>query len=79
MTFLLCTYWLVECFALDGHLDRATRLFERATAYVNDVGLLSEEADPRTGQLLGNFPQSFSHVGLINAAWAIAAARGCPG
>ncbi len=70
-TFLLCTYWLVECYALAGELDRATELFERATAYANDVGLLSEEADPYSGQLLGNFPQSLSHVGLINAAWAI--------
>ncbi len=46
-------------------------MFERAVAYVNDVGLLAEEVDVETGELLGNFPQAFSHVGLVNAAWAI--------
>ena len=45
--------------------------FERAAAHTNDVGLLSEEVDPGSGELLGNFPQAFSHIGLINAAWAI--------
>ncbi len=75
-TFVLCTYWLVECLALAGEPAAARELFERVTAYVNDVGLLSEEADPATGELLGNFPQAFSHVGLVNAAWAIARAEG---
>ncbi|MFL5705742.1 MAG: glycoside hydrolase family 15 protein, partial [Ktedonobacteraceae bacterium] len=51
---------------------RARQTFERAIAYVNDVGLLAEEVDPPTGELLGNFPQAFSHIGLVNAAWAIA-------
>ena len=46
-------------------------MFERAVAFVNDVGLLAEEVDPATGELLGNFPQAFSHIGLVNAAWAI--------
>ncbi len=73
-TFVLCTYWLVECLALDGDVERASEMFERVTAYVNDVGLLSEEVDPIAGELLGNFPQAFSHVGLVNAAWAIALA-----
>ncbi|MDQ3355051.1 MAG: glycoside hydrolase family 15 protein, partial [Actinomycetota bacterium] len=73
-TFALCTYWLVECLALAGQLERAGELFERITAYANDVGLLSEEVDPLGGELLGNFPQAFSHVGLVNAAWAIAVA-----
>jgi GH15 family glucan-1,4-alpha-glucosidase len=73
--FLLCTYWLVECLARAGEADRATELFERTTAYANDLGLLSEMADAKSGELLGNFPQAFSHVGLINAAWALSRAR----
>ena len=73
--FLLCTYWLVECLALTGQVDRAVALFERATSYANDLGLLAEEADPGTGELLGNMPQAFSHVGLVNAAWAISQAQ----
>ncbi|MGH9032371.1 MAG: glycoside hydrolase family 15 protein [Acidimicrobiia bacterium] len=70
-SFLLCTFWLAEALALAGEVDRATEIFERAVAYANDVGLLAEEVDPATGELLGNFPQAFSHIGLINAAWAI--------
>jgi GH15 family glucan-1,4-alpha-glucosidase len=50
-------------------------VFERAIGYVNDVGLLAEEVDPESGALLGNFPQAFSHVGLVNAAWAISRAE----
>ncbi|MGI8693766.1 MAG: glycoside hydrolase family 15 protein [Geodermatophilaceae bacterium] len=69
--FLICTYWLVECLALAGDIERATGWFHRASAHANDLGLLSEEADPASGELLGNFPQAFSHVGLINAAWRI--------
>jgi GH15 family glucan-1,4-alpha-glucosidase len=72
--FLICTYWLVECLALGGQTERAMQWFHRATGYANDLGLLSEEADPDSGDLLGNFPQAFSHVGLINAAWRIAQA-----
>ena len=70
-TFLLCTYWLVECLAATGDMAHATDLFERVTAYSNDLGLLSEEAEPSTGELVGNFPQVLSHVGLVNAAWAL--------
>jgi GH15 family glucan-1,4-alpha-glucosidase len=69
--FLICTYWLVECLALGGQTERAMQWFHRATGHANDLGLLSEEADPHSGDLLGNFPQAFSHVGLINAAWRI--------
>jgi len=69
--FLICTYWLVECLVLAGEPDRARSLFLRAGGYANDLGLLAEEADPRTGELLGNYPQAFSHVGLVNAAWRL--------
>ncbi|MDQ3643778.1 MAG: glycoside hydrolase family 15 protein, partial [Actinomycetota bacterium] len=69
--FLICTFWLAECLAMAGEVDRATAWFASAAGYANDVGLLSEEAVPHGGQLLGNFPQAFSHVGLINAAWRI--------
>ncbi|MBA3328037.1 MAG: glycoside hydrolase family 15 protein [Solirubrobacterales bacterium] len=71
MGFLICTYWLVECLAMGGEVARAERWFEQATSYANDLGLLSEEADPDRKELLGNYPQAFSHVGLINAAWRL--------
>jgi alpha,alpha-trehalase len=61
--------------AIAGDLDQATATFERAVAAINDVGLLAEEVDPATGEMIGNFPQAFSHIGLINAAWAISQAR----
>ena len=70
-SFLLCTFWLAHALALAGQVDRARATFEKASAYANDVGLLAEEVDPGTGELLGNFPQAFSHIGLVNAAWAI--------
>jgi GH15 family glucan-1,4-alpha-glucosidase len=74
-TFLLCTFWLAQALAAAGQVARARTVFERAARYVNDVGLLAEEVDPTTGDLLGNFPQAFSHIGLVNAAWAIARAE----
>jgi GH15 family glucan-1,4-alpha-glucosidase len=70
-TFLLCTFWLAQALARSGQADRARIVFERAAAFVNDIGLLSEEVDPVSSELLGNFPQAFSHIGLVNAAWAI--------
>ena len=69
--FIVCTFWLVQCLADLGDNARATELFERATAYTNDVGLLAEGADPATGELIGNFPHAPTNVGLINAAWAL--------
>ena len=69
--FLICTYWLVECLVLTGEPVRARSWFRSATEHANDLGLLSEEADVRTGEMLGNYPQAFSHVGLINAAWRL--------
>lgn len=69
--FLLCSFWLAHALALAGRLDRAREIFGKAVSHANDVGLLAEEVDGATGELLGNFPQAFSHIGLINAAWAI--------
>jgi GH15 family glucan-1,4-alpha-glucosidase len=74
-TFLLCTFWLAQAQAMAGELDAATATFERAAGYANDLGLLAEEVDGATGELLGNFPQAFSHIGLVNAAYAISEAR----
>jgi GH15 family glucan-1,4-alpha-glucosidase len=74
-TFLLCTFWLAQAQALADQVDAATATFERAIAAVSDVGLLAEEVDPHDGQMIGNFPQAFSHIGLVNAAWTIAEAR----
>src|SRR2546421_7233418 len=74
-TFLLCTFWLAQAQALAGEIELARATFEQAIAYANDVGLLAEEVDPTSGELLGNFPQAFSHIGLVNAAWAISQAH----
>jgi GH15 family glucan-1,4-alpha-glucosidase len=74
-SFLLCTFWLAQALAMSDQVDRARVVFERAAGYVNDVGLLAEEVDVATGELLGNFPQAFSHIGLVNAAWAITEAE----
>jgi GH15 family glucan-1,4-alpha-glucosidase len=74
-TFLLCTFWLAQAQAMAGDVDSARRTFERAAGYANDVGLLAEEVDPVTGEMLGNFPQAFSHIGLVNAAYAIGEAE----
>ena len=68
---MICSFWLANCLARAGELARAREVFERVVSHANDVGLLAEEIDPRDGSLLGNFPQAFSHVGLITAAWAI--------
>ncbi len=70
-TFLLCTFWLAQALAMAGRKDEGAEAFERAIGYINDVGLLAEQVDSATGELLGNFPQAFSHIGLVNAAWAL--------
>src|ERR1700730_18311384 len=66
--FLACSFWLVDNYVLQGRLMEARKLFARLLARCNDVGLLAEEFDPLSGRMLGNFPQAFSHVGLINCA-----------
>jgi len=66
--FLMCTFWLADCYALMGRTDEARRIFEGLLAIRNDVGLLAEQWDPVAGRQLGNFPQAFSHIGLINTA-----------
>jgi GH15 family glucan-1,4-alpha-glucosidase len=66
--FLACSFWLVDNYVLQGRYAEACKLFERLLGRCNDVGLLAEEFDPLTGRLLGNFPQAYSHVGLINCA-----------
>lgn len=70
-SFLLCTFWLAHALALTGDVPRAREVFETALASANDVGLLAEEVSSATGEALGNYPQAFSHIGLINAAGAI--------
>lgn len=67
-TFLACSFWLVEAMAAAGQIVEARELFENLLATANDLGLMAEEYDPYAGQQLGNFPQAYSHVGLINAA-----------
>jgi GH15 family glucan-1,4-alpha-glucosidase len=71
--FLACSFWLVDAYVLQKRWDEARRLFERLVALCNDVGLLSEEYDPRSGRLVGNFPQAFTHVALINSAYHLMA------
>ncbi|MEE8581910.1 MAG: glycoside hydrolase family 15 protein, partial [Myxococcota bacterium] len=66
--FVLCGYWLTEALALAGRLDEALEVFNNQTGAANHLGLLAEEVEPGTGSALGNFPQAFSHLGLIQAA-----------
>jgi GH15 family glucan-1,4-alpha-glucosidase len=75
-TFLACSFWLVDNLALLGRDREARHLFERLLGLCNDLGLLAEEYDPATGRLLGNFPQAFSHVGLVNAAYNLSRPAG---
>ncbi|HMF06606.1 MAG TPA: glycoside hydrolase family 15 protein, partial [Methylocella sp.] len=72
--FLACSFWLVDSFVLLGRLDDARTLFERLLTLRNDLGLLSEEYDPQAQRLVGNYPQAFSHIALINSACNLARA-----
>jgi GH15 family glucan-1,4-alpha-glucosidase len=68
-TFLACSFWLADNYALQGRAEDAVRMFERLLDIRNDVGLLSEQYDPSAKRLIGNFPQAFSHIGLVNTAF----------
>src|SRR5690606_36634337 len=67
-TFLVCSFWLADVYVLLGRHEDACALFEHLTGLCNDVGLLAEQYDPLDKRMLGNFPQAFSHVGIINTA-----------
>ena len=73
--FLACSFWLVDAYILQERFDEAERLFRRLVALRNDVGLLSEQYDPQLKRLVGNFPQAFSHLALINSAYNLTQAR----
>ncbi|MEH0158471.1 glycoside hydrolase family 15 protein [Limibacter armeniacum] len=71
-TFLVCAFWYIEALACVGRLEEAIKYFEQISSYSNHLGLLSEDVDERNGSQWGNFPQTYSHVGQINAAYRIA-------
>ena len=76
--FLACSFWLADAYALSGRTEEAHRLFTRLLSLRNDVGLLAEEYDPVAGRQLGNFPQAFSHVGLVNTAYNLTPSHTMP-
>jgi GH15 family glucan-1,4-alpha-glucosidase len=76
--FLACSFWLADNYVLLGRRDEARALFERLLALRNDVGLLAEEYDPRLKRQLGNFPQAFSHLALVDTALNLAAREAAP-
>ena len=76
--FLACSFWLVDAYAYSGRRDEAVALFERLIALRNDLDLLSEEYEPTSGRLIGNFPQAFSHLALVHSASVLANAELTP-
>ena len=72
--FVACSFWLVSAYAAAGLVDEAHALFDRLVELRNDVGLLSEEYDPVRKRMVGNFPQAFSHLALVRAAFSLAEA-----
>ncbi|MFC6156945.1 glycoside hydrolase family 15 protein [Kribbella jiaozuonensis] len=74
-TFLICSFWMADALAMIGRVGEARDLYERLVALRNDVGLLAEEYDVASGRMLGNFPQAFSHLGLVNTAWHLTTAE----
>ncbi len=76
--FLPCSFWLADAYALSGRMDDAKKLFERLLGLRNDLGLLSEEYDPESNRLVGNFPQALSHVSLLNTALILSRVKGIP-
>lgn len=70
-SFTICSFWWAEALALTGELERAQEVFHHVVAHANPVGLFSEDVEAGTGRLLGNFPQAYTHVGLIHAATTI--------
>ncbi len=74
-TFTICSFWWAEVLAMQGRMEEAVQLFERVLAHANPLGLFSEDIDRGSGALLGNFPQAYTHVGLINAALTIGQLR----
>ena len=73
--FLACSFWLVDVYILQDRFDDAERLFRRLVGLCNDVGLLSEEYDMGSKRLVGNFPQAFSHLALVNSAYNLTRKR----
>jgi GH15 family glucan-1,4-alpha-glucosidase len=74
-TFGICTFWAIELLAMRGEVEQAEKMLDHVCSFGNDIGLFAEEIDPDDGAALGNFPQAFTHVGMINAALAIDRAR----
>jgi len=73
--FLLCSFWLVDALALSGRVEEATDIFDSVVEFASPLGLLAEEVDPETGEARGNFPQAFSHIGLVNSALRLSEAH----
>jgi pentatricopeptide repeat protein len=68
---MICAFWYVEALVRVGRMEEAMETFERLSRFGNHLGLLSEDVDPETGSQWGNFPQAYSHVGLVNASFSI--------